>query len=128
MIPATRIASGGPWEDRYGYSRAVIAGPHVLVSGCTAVVGGELQHIGDAYQQTVTAFGVALDALAKAGASREDVVRTRLYVVNAADFDAVGTAHGHVFGEVRPACTSVQVAGLVDPRMLVEVEVEAYRP
>ncbi|WP_214104426.1 RidA family protein [Acrocarpospora catenulata] len=128
MIPATRIASGGPWEDRYGYSRAVIAGPHVLVSGCTAVVGGELQHIGDAYQQAITAFGVALDALAKAGASRDDVVRTRLYVVNEADFDAVGNAHGHIFREVRPACTSVQVAGLVDPRMLVEVEIEAYRP
>jgi enamine deaminase RidA (YjgF/YER057c/UK114 family) len=122
-----RISSGGPWEDRYGYARAVVVGPHVLVSGCTATVGGEVQHLGDAYQPTLTAFSIALDAVEKAGTSLADVVRTRLYVVNAEDFDAVGRAHGEVFGEVRPVCTSVQVAGLVDPRMLVEVEVEAYR-
>jgi enamine deaminase RidA (YjgF/YER057c/UK114 family) len=122
-----RISSGGPWEDRYGYARAVVVGPHVLVSGCTATVGGEVQHLGDAYQQTLTAFSIALDAVEKAGTSLADVVRTRLYVVNAEDFDAVGRAHGEVFGEVRPVCTSVQIAGLVDPRMLVEVEVEAYR-
>lgn len=124
---SNRIASGGPWEDRYGYARAVIAGPHVLVSGCTATVGGEIQHIGDAYNQALTAFSIALDAVAKAGTTLADVVRTRLYVVNANDFDAVGRAHGEVFGTVRPACTSVQIAGLVDPRMLVEVEIEAYR-
>jgi enamine deaminase RidA (YjgF/YER057c/UK114 family) len=124
---SNRISSGGPWEDRYGYARAVVVGPHVLVSGCTATVGGEIQHVGDAYQQTLTAFSIALDAVEKAGTSVSDVVRTRLYVVNADDFDAVGRAHGEVFGEIRPACTSVQIAGLVDPRMLVEVEVEAYR-
>ncbi|WP_061300271.1 RidA family protein [Herbidospora cretacea] len=125
--PLTRISSGGPWEERYGYSRAVIAGNHVLVSGCTATIGGEVQHVGDAYQQTLTAFGVALDALEKAGAAVTDVVRTRLFVVSQDDFDAVGEAHGELFGQVRPACTSVRVAGLIDPRMLVEVEVEAYR-
>jgi enamine deaminase RidA (YjgF/YER057c/UK114 family) len=124
---STRIASGGPWEDRYGYARAVVVGPHVLVAGCTATVGGEIQHVGDAYQQTLTAFSIALDAVAKAGASVSDVVRTRLYVVNTDDFDAAGRAHGEVFGDVRPACTLIQIAGLVDPRMLVEVEVEAYR-
>ncbi|GII53982.1 hypothetical protein Pth03_23710 [Planotetraspora thailandica] len=123
----TRISSGGPWEDRYGYARAVVAGPHVLVSGCTATVGGEVQHVGDAYNQTLTAFSVALDAVEKAGTSKSDVVRTRIYIVNADDFEAAGRAHGEVFGDVRPACTSVQIAGLVDPRMLVEVEVEAYR-
>lgn len=122
-----RIFSGGPWEDRYGYARAVAAGPHVLVSGCTATVGGEVQHVGDAFNQTLTAISIALDAVEKAGVSVEDVVRTRLFVVNADDFDAVGRAHGQVFGSVRPVCTSVQVAGLVDPRMLVEVEIEAYR-
>lgn len=121
-----RIFSGGPWEDRYGYARAVVAGPHVIVSGCTATVGGEVQHVGDAYNQALTAFTIALDAVEKAGASVDDVIRTRLFVVNAEDFDKVGRAHGEVFGEVRPACTSVQVAGLVDSRMLVEVEVEAY--
>ncbi|MEZ0071818.1 RidA family protein [Planotetraspora sp. GP83] len=123
----TRISSGGPWEDRYGYARAVVAGPHVLVSGCTATVGGEIQHVGDAYNQTLTAISIALDAVEKAGISISEIVRTRLYVVNADDFEAVGRAHGEVFGTVRPACTSVQVAGLVDSRMLVEVEVEAYR-
>ncbi|MFI7035763.1 RidA family protein [Microbispora rosea] len=127
-MPEGRISSGGPWEDRYGYARAVVAGPHVLVSGCTATVGGEVQHVGDAYQQTLTAFSIALDAVEKAGITRADVVRTRLYVVNAGDFDAVGKAHGEIFGDVRPVCTSVQVAGLVDERMLVEVEVEGYRP
>lgn len=126
-MKSNRISSGGPWEDRYGYARAVVVGPHVLVSGCTATVGGEVQHLGDAYNQTLTAFSIALDAVEKAGTSLADVVRTRLYVVNADDFDAVGRAHGEVFGEVRPVCTSVQIAGLVDPRMLVEVEVEAYR-
>ncbi|MEV1205933.1 RidA family protein [Microbispora rosea] len=128
QMPEGRISSGGPWEDRYGYARAVVAGPHVLVSGCTATVGGEVQHVGDAYQQTLTAFSIALDAVEKAGITRADVVRTRLYVVNAGDFDAVGKAHGEIFGDVRPVCTSVQVAGLVDERMLVEVEVEGYRP
>ncbi|MBX6382208.1 MAG: RidA family protein [Microbispora sp.] len=128
QMPEGRISSGGPWEDRYGYARAVVAGPHVLVSGCTATVGGEVQHVGDAYQQTLTAISIALDAVEKAGTTRADVVRTRLYVVNADDFDAVGKAHGEIFGDVRPVCTAVQVAGLVDERMLVEVEVEAYRP
>ncbi|MEW9531470.1 RidA family protein [Microbispora sp. NPDC049125] len=127
-MPPGRISSGGPWEDRYGYARAVVAGPHVLVSGCTATVGGEVQHVGDAYQQTLTAISIALDAVEKSGTSLADVVRTRLYVVHADDFDAVGRAHGAIFGAVRPACTSVQVAGLIDSRMLVEVEVEAYRP
>ncbi|GLW97348.1 RidA family protein [Microtetraspora sp. NBRC 16547] len=123
---STRIFSGGPWEDRYGYARAVVAGPRVWISGCTATVDGEVRHAGDAYQQTLTAISIALDALGKAGGGLQDVVRTRIFLVNADDFDAVGRAHGEVFGVVRPACTSVQVAGLVDPRMLVEIEVEAH--
>ncbi|WP_067176951.1 RidA family protein [Microtetraspora niveoalba] len=123
---STRIFSGGPWEDRYGYARAVVAGPHVWVSGCTATVDGEVRHAGDAYRQTLTAISIALDAIEKAGGSLRDVVRTRIYLVKVDDFDAAGRAHGEVFGTVRPACTSIQVAGLVDPRMLVEVEVEAY--
>jgi len=126
--PVLRHSSGGPWEQRYGYSRVVVAGGHAWVAGSTATVDGEVVHPGDPYAQTRTAFTVALAALAGAGFAVDDVVRTRMYVVAAADLDAVGTAHGDVFGDVRPASTAVVVAGLVDPRMLVEVEVDAYRP
>ncbi|ACZ85870.1 hypothetical protein Aros01_00362 [Streptosporangium roseum] len=123
----TRVFSGGVWEERYGYARAVVAGPWVIVSGCTATVGGEVQHVGDAYRQSLTAFGVALDAIEKAGLSRHDVVRVRYFVVDDEHYDEVGRAHAELFGEVRPTCTGVRVAGLIDPRMLVEAEVEAYR-
>ena len=126
-VPAGRVLSGGPWEERYGYARAVVAGPWVLVSGCTATVDGEVRHPGDAYRQALTAFGIAIEAVERAGLTREDVVRVRFYVVDDAGYDAVGAAHRELFGHVRPACTGVKVAGLVDPRMLVEVEVEAYR-
>ncbi|GGS53670.1 hypothetical protein GCM10010156_10480 [Planobispora rosea] len=123
----SRVFSGGLWEERYGYARAVVAGPWVLVSGCTAAVDGEVLHIGDAYKQTLTAFGVALDAVVQAGLARHDVVRIRYYVVDDEHYDKVGRAHAELFGQIRPACTGVRVAGLIDPRMLVEVEVEAYR-
>ncbi|SDG80810.1 Enamine deaminase RidA, house cleaning of reactive enamine intermediates, YjgF/YER057c/UK114 family [Sinosporangium album] len=123
----TRVFSGGIWEERYGYARAVVAGPWVLVSGSTAAVDGEVVHVGDARGQALTALDIALAAVEEAGAGREDVVRVRFYVVDQHDFDAVGTALGERFGDVRPACTGVRVAGLVDPRMLVEIEVEAYR-
>ncbi|WP_406316920.1 RidA family protein [Streptosporangium sp. NBC_01639] len=122
-----RVFSGGVWEERYGYARAVVAGPWVLVSGCTATVEGEVQHVGDAYRQALTAFGIALDAVEKAGLSRRDVVRVRYFVVDDAHYDEVGRAHAELFGDVRPVCTGVRVAGLIDPRMLVEAEVEAYR-
>lgn len=121
-----RLGSGGPWEDAYGYSRAVAAGPWVISAGCTATVDGAVRAIGDPHAQTVTAFGIALDALAKAGAGPGDVVRTRMYVVDPAHTDAVGRAHAEVFGAVRPAATMVVVARLVHPDHLVEVEVEAY--
>jgi enamine deaminase RidA (YjgF/YER057c/UK114 family) len=122
-----RHGSGGPWEDTYGYSRVVQAGPWLLVAGCTATVDGAVQSVGDAHGQAVFAFRVALDALVAAGARPDDVVRTRMYVVGAANADAVGRAHGTVFGAVRPAATMVLVAGLLVPEMLVEVEVDAYR-
>jgi enamine deaminase RidA (YjgF/YER057c/UK114 family) len=122
-----RVFSGGVWEERYGYARAVIAGPWVIVSGCTATVAGEVRHVGDPYAQARTAFGIALDAIEKAGLSRDEVVRVRYYVVRDDDYDAVGAAHAELFEHVRPVCTGVRVAGLIDPRMLVEVEVEAYR-
>ncbi|MFJ2029399.1 RidA family protein [Streptosporangium sp. NPDC087985] len=123
----TRVFSGGVWEERYGYARAVVVGPWVIVSGCTATVDGEVQHVGDAYRQALTAFGIALDAVKEAGLSRHDVVRVRYFVVDDAHYDEVGRAHAELFGDVRPACTGVRVAGLIDPRMLVEAEVEAYR-
>jgi enamine deaminase RidA (YjgF/YER057c/UK114 family) len=122
-----RISSGGPWEDRIGYSRAVAAGPFVFVSGSTSTVDGQVRHEGDPYQQTLEAFGVAGRALEELGLSLADVVQTRMYVVHARDSEAVGRAHSETFDAVRPAATMVEVAGLIDPQMLVEVEVVAYR-
>jgi enamine deaminase RidA (YjgF/YER057c/UK114 family) len=120
-----RFGSGGPWEQAYGYSRVVRAGDLLLTAGCTATVDGVVTGVGDAYAQTLTAFRIALDALAVAGAAIGDVIRTRMYVVGAADADAVGRAHGELFGTVRPVSTLVVVAGLLHPDHLVEVEVEA---
>ncbi|WP_214317933.1 Rid family hydrolase [Nonomuraea sediminis] len=123
----TRVFSGGVWEEKYGYARAVIAGDRVIVSGCTATVDGEVQHVGDPYKQSVTAMGIALDAVEAAGLTVDDVVMVRYYVVEHRHFDLVGQAIAEVFGRVRPACTGVRVAGLVDLRMLVEIEIEAQR-
>jgi enamine deaminase RidA (YjgF/YER057c/UK114 family) len=123
----TRISSGGPWEDAVGYSRAVVAGPWVLVAGSTSTIDGEVRHEGDAYAQTLEAFGVVRRALEQAGLSLDDVVRTRMYVRDVHDSDAVGRAHSELFDHVRPAATMVEVSGFIDPRMLVEVEADAYR-
>ena len=123
-----RLASGGPWEARYGYSRVVVTGTHAWVAGCTSVVDGELAHEGDAEAQARVAFGNAVAALEQAGFSIADVVRTRMYVVDvAAHADAVASVHGEVFADVRPATALIGVAGLLDGRMLVEVEVDACR-
>jgi enamine deaminase RidA (YjgF/YER057c/UK114 family) len=122
----SKISSGGPWEASIGYSRAVVAGGFVLVSGCTSTVAGQVTHVGDAGGQLIEALGIALEAIGRAGGTVEQVVRTRMYLVNPADADAVGAAHGKIFGEVRPAATMVFVAGLIHPDHLVEVEVEAY--
>jgi enamine deaminase RidA (YjgF/YER057c/UK114 family) len=121
-----RISSGGPWEDVVGYSRAVVAGPWVLVAGCTATVDGEVRHDGDAYEQARTALEIAVEALAEAGVSAADVVRTRMYVKDIADAQEVGRAHAEFFKDVRPAATMVEVSAFVDPRMRVEIEVDAY--
>lgn len=122
-----RVSSGAPWEEKFGYSRAVqLPGGLVLVSGCTSVVDGEIA-AGGPYEQTVNAFGVAFRALAELGLGREDVVRTRMYVMHARDTDEVGRAHKELFDTVRPAATMVVVSGFVDPGLVVEVEVEAYR-
>jgi enamine deaminase RidA (YjgF/YER057c/UK114 family) len=122
-----RISSGGPYEDVIGYSRAVAAGDHVHVSGCTSIVDGILMGEGDPYTQALTAFQNAEKALEQIGLSRADVVRTRMYLTHARDADEVGRAHKEMFDEARPAATMVVVAGLIDSRMLVEIEVDAYR-
>jgi enamine deaminase RidA (YjgF/YER057c/UK114 family) len=121
-----RLPSGGPWEDAYGYSRVVRAGDLLVTAGCTATVDGAVTGAGDARAQARTAFRIALDALAEAGADVQDVIRTRMYITNRADADAVGRAHGEIFATVRPAASLLIVAGLLDPDMLVEVEVEAW--
>jgi enamine deaminase RidA (YjgF/YER057c/UK114 family) len=124
----TRISSGGPWEESIGYSRAVVVDRWVLTSGCTSTVDGQVAHVDDPYGQTLEAFGIALRAVAEAGAGVEHVVRTRMYVTDIGLLDEVGRAHGSLFGEVRPAATMVGVSGLAHPDHLVEVEVEAFLP
>ena len=120
-----RHSSGGPWEDEFGYSRAIRTGDHIAVSGCTAVVKGVLQYHGDAGAQMGVALDNLLGALAALGGTPGDVIRTRVYVVNRADCATVGKVHGDRFADVRPATTMVLVAGLLDEQMLVEVECEA---
>jgi enamine deaminase RidA (YjgF/YER057c/UK114 family) len=120
----SRFGSGGPWEETYGYSRVVRSGDRVVTAGCTATVDGTVRHAGDAYEQALTAFRIALDGLAGAGAKPDQVIRTRMYVVGAEHADAAGRAHGEIFAGIRPAATLVVVAGLLHPDMLVEVEVE----
>ena len=99
-----RYSSGGPWEDEFGYSRAIRTGDHIAVSGCTAVVNGVLQHPGDAAAQMGVALDGLLGALAELGGAPGDVIRTRVYVVNRADCAAVGKVHGERFADVRPGC------------------------
>ncbi len=125
--PIRRYSSGGPWEERFGYSRAVCAGPFIFISGCTSVVDGSVRHEGDPYNQAITAMQMVERALVQAGATLTDVVQTRMYIVHTQDAEDVGRAHAEVFGAAAPAATMVVVGGLVDPTMLVEVEVVAYR-
>lgn len=123
-----RYGSGGPWEDVVGYSRVVAAGPWLLTAGCTATVDGVVRHLGDAPAQAREAFTIALTALAGAGATVEDVVRTRMYIVDRADASGVGAVHAEFFAKVRPVTAMIVVSGFLDPDHLVEVEVEAYKP
>ena len=123
-----RVSSGTPWEPVVGYSRAVAAGDHVWVSGCTSVVDGVVVHDGDIRAQTRQAIRNAETALAELGVTLSDVVRTRMFVTDISRWEEVGRAHGEVFGDVMPATSMVEVSRLIDPAMLVEVEVVAYRP
>ncbi|MFI6643759.1 RidA family protein [Streptomyces sp. NPDC050504] len=127
MSGVKKVTTGAPWEEQFGYSRAVeLPGGLVLVSGCTSVVDGEIAE-GSPYEQAVNAFGVAFAALGQLGLGAEHVVRTRMYLTHARDVEEVGRAHKELFDAVRPAATMVIVSGLVDPRLVVEVEVEAHR-
>lgn len=128
MTGTRKVSSGTAWEPIVGYSRAVAAGDYVFVSGCTSVAGAEFVHPGDPYKQTVQAIANVRTALEALGAGLADVVRTRLFVTDISRWQEYGRAHGEAFATVVPATSMVQVTGLIDPRMLVEVEAIAYSP
>jgi enamine deaminase RidA (YjgF/YER057c/UK114 family) len=122
----TIVSSGGPWEARVGYSRAVRVGNVVHVAGTTATArDGTVVGAGDAYAQATYALGIIEEALREVGAALRHVVRTRMFVTDIARWEEVGRAHGEVFGDVRPAATMVEVRRLIDPAHLVEIEVDA---
>jgi enamine deaminase RidA (YjgF/YER057c/UK114 family) len=122
------ISSGGPWEARFGYSRAVVAGDTCYVSGTTdAGPDGRSMHPGDAAAQARAILQIIESALHEAGFGRAEVVRTRTYLVDPRDADAVGTVHGEWFGDVRPAASMVVVAALIEPTLRVEIEADARR-
>ena len=123
-----RVSSGGPWEARGGYSRAVAVGDACWVAGTTdAGPDGRSQHPGDIAAQARATLAIIAAALEEAGFTLDDVVRTRLFVTDMSRWAEVLAVHGEVFGEIRPAATMVEVAALIDPTLLVEIEAEARR-
>ena len=128
MSERRRVSSGGPWEARYGYSRAVVAGDTCHVAGTTdAGPDGGSRNPGDPRAQARAVLRIIAAALGDAGFSIEDVVRTRMYLTDRAHVAPVAEVHGEVFGDIRPASTAIVVAGLIDPSLLVEIEADASR-
>ncbi len=128
MANRQNISSGAPWEDIVGYSRAVKIGNIIEVSGTVAVVDGRLIGKGDPYLQTKCALEIIENALAKAGASMGDVIRTRIYVTDISQWEVIGKAHGEVFGQIKPATSMIEVSKLINPDYLVEIEATAILP
>ena len=122
-----RVQSGSPWEESFGFARAVAAGDRVLVAGTTSFKGRVLYGEGDPYEQAKVGFTSAIEAIGEFGLGVESVIRTRMFLTHARDVDAAGRAHKELFDAVRPVSTLLVVEGFVDPRILVEVELEAYR-
>ena len=122
-----RLGSGTPWEGIVGYSRVVVRGEAAWVSGTTAIVDGRVLHPGDAGAQTRQCLATIKQSLERAGFTMNDVVRTRMYVTDISRWEESGRVHGEAFRDIRPATTMVQVAALIDPAMLVEIEAEAVR-
>jgi enamine deaminase RidA (YjgF/YER057c/UK114 family) len=126
-VSVLRFGSGTPWEAVVGYSRVVVRGDTAWVSGTTSVVDGAVVHPGDAGAQTRQALATIRESLERAGFTLADVVRTRMFVTDISRWEEIGRAHGEVFGDIRPATSMVQVAALIDPAMLVEIEADAVR-
>ena len=129
MAEVERHGSGGPYEERVGYSRVIRAGDLVLVAGTTALMpDGVIAGIGDPYMQAQQTIENIASALARVGGTLADVIRTRVFLIDTGHFEGFARAHGEAFGAIRPVNTTVIVAALADPRMLIEIEVDAYVP